>query len=116
MTSGYIRAVGDLTAESVGAMRDYEAEALEKSPEELRHDNEQATVELLSYKKHPYVSAKAVKASDIRGEMSIEIKQVPLSIAQQLLDTDMVEHQRIARLINKLAVTSQEIQKRKQFE
>ena len=116
MEPGYIRAVSNLTAESIGAMYDYEAEALEKSLDELRSDNERATVELLSYKKHPYISAEAIGAPDGHGNAQIKVEQVPVNISQQLLDTDMVEHQRIARLVNKLKVTSEQIQKRRQFQ
>ena len=110
----YVRAVGDLMAESAGAMHDYKEEVADKSIEDLEKDAQSAIKEILSYKHHPLITAEDIPASPdalsgSQGALKAEIAN------WDLRKTDMAEHQRVVRLTYKFAESNAEIGRRKRY-
>jgi len=95
----YIKEIGELTAESVGAIYDYRQEALEKTTVDLMKDYHSFTDEMLS----------------CTDEMLSLQKKRPHEKDSLGQPREVVERQRIARLVGKLDAVMDEIRRRRDF-
>jgi|SRR3989344_1150958 len=111
----YVRTVGDLVAESTGAMHDYREEVVDKSIEELEADARSAEKELLLYEHHPNYSATKLSVSPESPRGGMSIQEPTVTQRKAILETDMVEQQRIKRLIQKFVVSNTELGRRRKY-
>jgi hypothetical protein len=95
----YIKEIGELTAESAGAIYDYRQEALDKTTVDLMKDYHSFTDEMLA-------------CSD--DMLSLKKKQ-PHEKDSLGQPGEVVERQRIARLVGKLDAVMAEIRRRRDF-
>lgn len=109
VTPDYVRTFGELSAESYGAMLDYQEEALEKTSEELVRDSDQATKELLLF-----AIDSPTELTSMYPEATVLSQDA--NVGDRLLNSDAnsaVEIQRIYRLASKINVANNELARRK---
>ena len=115
ITSDYIRAIADLHAENTGASYDYSQEVLDMTQAQLLNENNLLVKEILNYETHPYVHVKRGPATERDSNFAVETGMKPIKESEYLIKADIVEHQRMDRIVSKLVILGREIKRRKPY-